>query len=129
MKLEPKFKVNDLLNCKILSGDDIPKIEGNLPEILRQFSGQTYELCQFTGCIDFNGKEIYHGDYVNIYRLKSSDEFKVEKEKISFGQVVFTESGGCVTVLNNENEIDIYNLNNSNFDFEWLGDYYYNEQK
>lgn len=61
---EIELKVIDLFNGEILTGEQIPKLEGNLIEIIRQFSGQSYCISRFTGVKDYEGNKLFEYDYV-----------------------------------------------------------------
>ena len=66
MERKIEFRVFDYLDKKVLYGQDIPIIAEGLNESIRRFSGQTYELSQYTEVLDRNGKKIYDKDIVDV---------------------------------------------------------------
>lgn len=56
---EIEFRVFDLHEGKVLYGNQIPKHGEGLLDSIRQFSGQSYELSQYTGIEDLDGEKIY----------------------------------------------------------------------
>ncbi|HJE97266.1 hypothetical protein [Ligilactobacillus acidipiscis] len=113
---EPKLKVLDLYEGKVLEGNDIPVKEGNLPEILRQFSGQSYQVIPYTGITDINHKEIYVSDKVIVYKYeKNRGNYSVCR-----GEVVMNRTKPVVP----SKEGNFYDLSDLSLEFEIVGNHF-----
>ncbi len=67
---EIEFRVFDLYEGEVLYGDQIPKKGEGLLDSIRQLSGQTYELSQYTEIEDLDGNKIYEGDIVEVLDIE-----------------------------------------------------------
>lgn len=65
MDREIEFRVFDLYEKKVLYGKDIPIYGNGILESIKELSGQTYELSQFTEITDMNGIKIYNRSFKN----------------------------------------------------------------
>lgn len=72
---EIEFRVFDLHDGKVLYGEQIPKKGNGLVESIRQLSGQTYELSQYTEIRDVEGMKIYEGDILEVLSIGSVAKF------------------------------------------------------
>lgn len=128
-KNDIEIQVVDLFNGKVLTGADIPFFEGNLTEIIRQFSGQSYCLSRFTGVMDFEKNKLYEYDFVEVYEFSDHKlYFESNRVKIGEGQISFNQGSFSVTIINKNNgNPALYYLNDMQHDFRKIGDYFYNK--
>jgi len=98
---EVEFRVFDLHEGKVLYGNQIPKHGEGLLESIRQFSGQSYELSQYTGMTDLDGKKIYEGDIVDVLSIKILD-YKVSYNKIGAGIVRYILGNPTVNFVSHD---------------------------
>lgn len=84
---EIEFRVFDLYDGKVLYGDQIPEYGEGLPQSIRQMSGQTYELSQYTENHDVDGNKIYEQDIVEVLAVDTKKNFQVEYTKVGEGSV------------------------------------------
>lgn len=121
MERKIEFRVFDYLDKKVLYGQDIPIIAEGLNESIRQFSGQTYELSQYTEVLDRNGKKIYDKDIVDVFTIKTVGEYNTELTKIGTGLVKYYSGEPCINFKNNIGEIDSWRLHDQSIEIELVG--------
>lgn len=122
MYIKPRFKVLDLYNGVVIDSNDTPEVTGTLYEVLRQFQGQTYDIVQSTGTMDFNGAEIFDKDYLYVYKFDEN----LQRIKIAEGRVVLETFGACIRAFDTEaNDIETYYFSDGKLDFEKVGDYFF----
>lgn len=121
MERKIEFRVFDYLDKKVLYGQDIPIIAEGLNESIRQFSGQTYELSQYTEVLDRNGKKIYDKDIVDVFTIKTVGEYNTELTKIGTGLVKYYSGEPCINFKNNIGEIESWRLHDQSIEIELVG--------
>ena len=98
---EIEFRVFDLHEGKVLYGNQIPKHGEGLLDSIRQFSGQSYELSQYTGIEDLDGEKIYEGDIVDVLSIKILD-YKANYNKIGSGIVQYILGNPTVNFVSHD---------------------------
>ena len=121
MERKIEFRVFDYLDKKVLYGQDIPIIAEGLNESIRQFSGQTYELSQYTEVLDRNGKKIYDKDIVDVFTIKTVGEYNTELTNIGTGLVKYYAGEPCINFKNNIGEIESWRLHDQSIEIELVG--------
>ncbi|MCG1010929.1 hypothetical protein J4760_12950 [Salinicoccus sp. ID82-1] len=123
MDREIEFRVFDLCYKRVLYGKDIPIYREGLLESIRQFSGQTYELSQYTENKDMYGKKIYDGDIVEVFKI-IIDEFDgpnpVEYTKFTKGLVEYYSGVPFIRYFK-ENGIELLHLNDGQYEIKVIG--------
>lgn len=121
MERKIEFRVLDLLENKVLYGDDIPILADGLQESIRQFSGQTYELNQFTEVLDRNGTKIYDQDILEVFLISIKEDSDIEHIKIATGLVEYYGGEPWVKYRDQNGEIMILRLNDGDYQLEVVG--------
>lgn len=121
MERKIEFRVFDLYEKKVLYDDNIPILAEGLQESIRQFSGQTYELNQFTEVLDRNGTKIYDQDILDIFLISIKKDSDIEHIKISTGLVEYYGGEPWVKYRDQNGEIIILRLNDGDYELEVVG--------
>jgi uncharacterized phage protein (TIGR01671 family) len=113
---EIKFRVWDVLNKRMLDWGDI----FNLPawEIFPGTPEQrAFEVMQYTGLKDKNGKEIYEGDILAV----TVERFKDQKNKIEKAVVIWENGGFKVKMFPQPQFIRMRKPYLEDYVIKWLG--------
>ena len=116
---EIEFRVFDLHEGKVLYGNQIPKHGEGLLDSIRQFSGQSYELSQYTGIEDLDGEKIYEGDIVDVLSIKILD-YKANYNKIGSGIVQYILGNPTVNFVSHD-ETYTFLLSDKKYEFRITG--------
>lgn len=73
-------------------------------------------VCQSTGYLDCNKKEIFLDDLINFSATINGSEIKLDK-----AQVMFNNYNGCLVLLEGEETINFANENYENCHYEVIG--------
>lgn len=129
-----EFRIFDLHEGKVLYGDDIPILAKGLNESIRQFSGQTYALSQYTDNKDIRDNKIYEGDILSIYKLPKNmivplNKIEDELKPIGRGLVQYF-SGAPLVQAESDHEIVLINLSTGegNLEFKVIGNHLENKE-
>lgn len=121
MERKIEFRVLDLVERKVLYGNNIPILAKGLQESIRQFSGQSYELSQFTEVLDRNGTKIYDQDILEVFLISIKEGSDIKHIKIAIGLVEYYGGEPWVKYRDQNGEIIILRLNDGEYEFEVVG--------
>lgn len=121
--MEIKFRAWDNENKRLLSWWDICSYY-NLLSMLDPMAKNhdRYEVMQYTGLKDRNGKEIYEGDIVVWNKYNGMGLYKIKY------QIVWFEDEAGFRGISLEDNPSVLNLNNSRVGLEVIGNIYENPE-
>lgn len=118
---EIEFRVFDLHEGKVLYGEQISKKGDGLVESIRQLSGQTYELSQYTEIHDIEGIKIYEGDILEVLSINVAEqEFDTNHIVIGTGTLEYSLGNPSVSFYNN-GEFESISIHDRNYEFRVIG--------
>lgn len=94
----------------------IKKKEPCIKDIKNVWPVHEQTICQSTGYLDCNKKEIFLDDLINFSATIGSNEIKLDK-----AQVMFDNFNGKLVLLEGEETIDFANENYENYHYEVVG--------
>lgn len=118
---EIEFRVFDLHDGKVLYGEQIPKKGNGLVESIRQLSGQTYELSQYTEIRDVEGIKIYEGDILEVLSIHMAEQEFSKKYTIEGTGILEYFLGEPSVSFYNNGEFKSISIHDMNHEFRVIG--------
>lgn len=94
----------------------IKKKEPCIKDIKNVWPVHEQTICQSTGYLDCNKKEIFIDDLINFNAIINGNEIKLDK-----AQVMFDNFNGKLVLLEDEETIDFASENYENYHYEVVG--------